>query len=229
MKKIKNKFLVLQIDCELDDVAEQLNKNQYTEKNGVGVTSRKLGKDRIFATFAEKKKLSEEIIYPNGETERFESVKYIYFDFRIRSMHKNFYLIQIFNAPLSIKTFVFYLSEIFPSLAVEKFKFDLFTFRNSLKEQDSFNKVRVTSLKASSLPFSDKSIARIEVFSENDSFHELKKAYGEKGYKLDRLVFTINNNGIEHELSASSTGSITFADSLNEEIIINSFSKSVTF
>ncbi|MBO2580313.1 hypothetical protein AAEI00_02665 [Shewanella algae] len=229
MKKIKNKFLVLQIDCNLDKVAEQLNINQYTESKGVGVSSRKLDKDKIFASFVEKKTITEEVNYPNGTVESIESVKYIYFDFKIRLIKENYFLIQLFNAPLSIKTFIFYLSDLFPSLAIEKFKFNLFTFRNRLKENKSFNKVRITSLKASSLPFSDKSVARIEVFSENDSFHELKKAYGERGYKLDRLVFTINNAGQNSELSASSTGSITFTESLNEEIIIESFSRSINF
>ncbi|BCV60535.1 hypothetical protein [Shewanella algae] len=91
MKKIKNKFLVLQIDCNLDKVAEQLNINQYTESKGVGVSSRKLDKDKIFASFVEKKTITEEVNYPNGTVESIESVKYIYFDFKIRLIKENYF------------------------------------------------------------------------------------------------------------------------------------------
>jgi len=229
MKKIKNKFLLLQIDCALDDVAMHLNNNQFNENNGVGIISRKLSNGRITATFAERKNIYEEIAYPNGETGKFERIKYVYFDFKVRLINDNYYLFQLFSPPLSLRAFVLYLSEILPGLAIEKFKLDLFAFRQSLIEQNSFNNVRVTSLKASSLPFSNKSIAKIEIFSEVDAFDELKKAYGEKGYDIDRMVFTINNHGLDLELSSSSVGSIFFVESLNEDVIIDSFSRSIKY
>lgn len=229
MKRLKNKFLVLQLDCDLDAIAQLLNNNQYTENKGIGITSKKLDGNNISATFVERKIISEQISYPNGETKIMERVKYIYLDFKIRLLRDNFFLFQLYNAPLSVKRFLFFLSCIFPSLVVEKFIFDLFNFRKILKNHSTFNNVRVTSLKASSLPFSDKSVAKVEVFSEHDSFHELNKVYGETGYRLDRLVFTISHKGEESELSASSLGSITFTDGLSEEVIVNSFSRSITY
>lgn len=229
MKKLRSRFLVLQIESTLDEVANIFNENQYAESKGIGVLSGTLNNNSIQATFVEKKKVYDEISYPNGDTETQERFKYIYFKFKVRLITKNHYLIQLINAPASIKSFVTFLSKLYSSLIVEKFKFDLSAFHKGLKQHSLVEKVRVTNLKASSLPFSEKSVAKIEVFSESDSYRELKKIYGEKGYRLDRLVFSLILSGIETDLSASSSGAISYSESLDESIAVDSFIDAIKY
>ena len=221
--------MILRLDCELHDLADSINSRQYAEENGVGVISKSIDQDSVSATFVEKKQIFDEISYPNGERETFERYKYIYFDFKVQVIDERFYLFQLINAPLSIKRFLAFLSMIYPSLTVEKFKFDLSEFHKNIKINSSVERFRVTSLKASSLPFSDKSAAKIEIFSESDSYRELKRVYGEKGYRLDRLVFTINIGGDDYEVLASASGGISYSESLDESIVIESFVSSIIY
>ena len=229
MKKFRSRFLVLRLDCKLNDLANSINSNQYSEKNGVGVISGSLDRDNVNATFVEKKKVYDEISYPNGESETLERYKYIYFRFKAQSISDRHYLFQLINAPISIKCFIGFLSKLYPSLAVEKYKFDLRGFHKSIKRNSSVERARVTNLKASSLPFSDKSAAKIELFSEADSYRELKRVYGERGYRLDRLVFTISSGGGDYEMLASASGAISYSEFLDESIVIESFVDSINY
>lgn len=229
MKKLRSRFLVLRLDCELNDLADGINSNQYTEKKGMGIISGSLDRDSVNATFVEKKKVFDEISYPDGETDTLERYEYIYFSFKAHSISAKHYLFQLINAPVSIKCFMAFLSKIYPSLAVEKYKFDLQDFHKSIKRNPSIERSRVTNLKASSLPFSEKSAAKIELFSETDSYRELKRVYGEKGYCLDRLVFTISCGGGDYEMLASASGVISYSELLDESIVIESFVGSISY
>jgi hypothetical protein len=229
MTKLRNRFLVLRLDCGLNDLAENINSNQYTENRGMGVISGSLDRDSVDATFVEKRKVYDEISYPDGETETIERYKYIYFSFRAQAISEKHYLFQLVNAPVSIKCFVEFLSKIYPSLALETFTFDLQRFHKSIKQDPRVERARVTSLKASSLPFSEKSAAKIELFSETDSYRELTRVYGEKGYNLDRLVFTISYRGSDYEILASASGAISYSESLDESIVVESFVGSINY
>lgn len=229
MKKLRSRFLIIRLDCELNDLASRLNSNQYSEKKGVGVISGSLDRDSVNATFVEKKKVYDEISYPDGDTEILERYKYIYFGFRAQSISSKHYLFQLIDAPLSIKCFIAFLSKIYPDLAVEKFKFDLSCFHKNIECSPAIERARVTSLKASSLPFSEKSTAKIEVFSETDSYRELKRVYGEKGYCLDKLVFTISYGGCDYEVLASASGVVSYSELLDESIVIKSFVGSISY
>ncbi|MEX0291686.1 MAG: hypothetical protein AB3N14_21465 [Flavobacteriaceae bacterium] len=221
--------MVFRLDCGLNDLADSINSNQYTEKKGVGVISGSIDRDSVNATFVEKKKVYDEINYPDGETETLERYKYIYYSFKAQAISDKHYLFQLINPPVSIKCFVEFLSKFHPSLAVEKFKFDLPGFHKSIKRNPRVERARVTSLKASSLPFSEKSAAKIEIFSETDSYRELKRVYGEKGYRLDRLVFTISAGGGDYELLASASGAISYSEPLDKSIVIDSFVSSISY
>jgi hypothetical protein len=229
MKNVRNKFLLLRLDSCLDDIADSFNRNQYTELKEVGVISGALDHESVRGTFVEKKTVYDEISYPNGEKETRERFKYIYFEFKVRLLKDDFYLFQLINAPVSFKSFISFLSKLHPSLTIERYKFDLPVFHESLEQHSAVEKVRVTSLCASSLPFSEKSAAKIELYSEVDSFQELKKVYGEKGYILDRLVFTLNLKGKQCELSASSSGAVSYMLTLDEEVVVESFVNALMF
>lgn len=229
MTKLRNRFLVFRLDCELNDLAENMNSNQYTENRGAGVISGSLDRDSVNATFVEKKKVYDKISYPDGETETIERYKYIYFSFKAQAISDKHYLFQLVNAPVSVKRFVEFLSKIYPNLAVENFKFDLQRFHKSIKQDPRVERARVTSLKASSLPFSEKSAAKIELFSETDSYRELKRVYGENNYNLDRLVFTISYGGSDYEMLASSSGAMSYSEHLDESIVIESFVDSISY
>jgi hypothetical protein len=229
MKKLRSRFLVLRLDCELNDLAGSINSNQYTEQRGMGVISGFLDRDSVNATFVEKKKVYDEISYPDGETDTLERYEYIYFSFKAHSISDKHYLFQLINAPVSIKCFIAFLSKLFPSLAVEKYKFDLKDFHKIIKRSSIVERARVTNLKASSLPFSEKSAAKIELFSETDSYRELKRVYGEKGYSLDRLVFTISYGGGDYEIIATASGLISYSELLDESIVIDSFVGSISY
>ncbi len=227
--KARNKFIVAQIDIHIDDFAKMSNKNSYRENAGIGIISNVLDSSGFSATFVEKRKLSENIKLPNGEIQVVERIKYVYVEFKVIPMHESYYILRITNPPISLKSFVNYLSKIFTDLSIEKYEFNLKKFHDAIKNNDKIKSCRVISLKASSVPFGEKSMAKLEIFSEKDSYRELKKQYGEKSYKLDRLVFSLSSERASSTIAVSSNGTIYFDSDNHEESITESFVKSISF
>lgn len=227
--KTRIRFIVARLEASIDSIADTFNNTPYTEKRGIGISSRNLGSTSLSATFIEKRIVIEEIKYPTGDVEQAERIKYVYIDFEIIPYRGSYYLIKIGNPPASLKSFIAHIGELFPSLSIEKYKFDLKKFYKTIKGNKILLFCKATSLKASSVPFSEKSVARIEVISENDAYQELKKIYGEKAYSLDRLIFSLSSPEGESELTVASTGAACFDNDTHKDVLIESFVQSIDF
>ncbi len=228
MTVLRNKFIILQTDSTIDEIAELLNNRQYAESAGMGIVSRTLGKGYFTATFTEKQKLIESINYPDGEVEKREFFKYSYIDFKIRKIEEGKLLVQLINAPLSIRNFINFLAGLTKEIYVERYEFCLKKFLINLRSSKYITKVDVKILTASSLRFTKKSAAKIELSSEFDALKELESIYGEKGYVIKKVVLSVNSLDKVSEVSASSSGTISYSDSINEEFLIEPFLSSLT-
>lgn len=223
MTTLKNRFIILQTESTIDEIAELLNRQQYSENAGMGIISRVLGKDHFAATFTEKQRFVESINYPNGEVEERESFKYSYINFKLRKIEGGKILLQLINAPLSIKNFIKFLSNLTEETYVERYSFSLKAFLDNLRESKDITNFQVKCLTASSLRFTKKSAAKIELFSEFDALKELESVYGETGYVIKKVLLRVNSLDGVDEVSASSSGAITYSSAVNESFLIESF------
>lgn len=223
MTILKNRFIILQTESTIDEIAELLNRQQYSENAGMGIISRVLGKDHFAATFTEKQRLIESINYPDGAVEERESFKYSYINFKLRNIEKGKILLQLINAPLSIKGFIKFLSNLTEETYVERYNFNLKHFLDNLRDSKNILNLEVKCLTASSLRFTKKSAAKIELFSEFDALKELESVYGERGYMIKKVSLRINSLDGVDEVSASSSGTITYSSSINERFLIEPF------
>lgn len=226
--KTRIRFLITRIEMSIDDIASAVNDIPYRESTGIGIASSCLNNDHFAATFIEKKRVYEQIDYPSGETEKIERIKYLYINFEIIHFNESIYIIQIENPPASLKSFLNHMGKIFKSLSVEKYQFDLNKFYMTIKNNKQVSS-KVSSLKASSIPFSEKSTAKLEIISDNDAYRELKRVYGEKKYKLDRLVFLLFSHEVESVLTITSTGSAIFDREKHNDTILHAFTQSIIF
>lgn len=229
MTKNRSRFLVFSLEQSLEKMADAFNRHQFNESNLIGVNTESLTHSEMTIKFIEKKTIYDQIQYPDGETETVERFTYIYFNIYIRKIVGSYYLFHIANPPASIKSFVGLLVRIFPTITLENFTFSLRKFRSQLMKNWRARNCRVTRLNASSIPFGDKSVAKIEIFSEIDAYKEFTKVYSGKNIRLDRFVFSVFSDEKHVELTASSTGLISFDKSLDEASVVKSFLGSITY
>ena len=229
MTKNRCRFLVFTLEQNLDQMADTFNSHQFSEQDLVGVNTESLTHSEMTIKYIEKKTIYDQVQYPNGETETIERFTYIYSDICIKKIVGSYYLFHIINPPSSIKSFVGFIVRIFPSISLEKFTFSLRKFRSQLVKNWRAKNCRVTRLNASSIPFTDKSVAKVEIFSEIDAYKEFKKIYSEKSIRLDRLVFSVFAGQRHMELTASSTGLISYDKNLDEASVVESFLESITY
>lgn len=227
MKLLKTKCFILQTNESIESIARKLNSAQYSDENGRGIVSGMLKHDFFEATFTEKVKIIEQISYPGGDVESQERVKFVYIKFKIIRMDSERFLLYLINPPVSVKAFIEYLRLQFNRLYIEKYRFNLSTFHNCLVRSKEVKNIKIRSLKASSVKFSQRSAAKLELYSEYDALVELKKVYGEEDYVINKLLFSFDYFGKEQEITASSTGAISYGKSFDENLIIKSFSNSI--
>lgn len=227
MKLLKTKCFVLQLNGTIESIASALNSAQYSDENERGIVSGLLEHDLFGATYTEKVKIVEQISYPGGDIESQERVKFIYIKFKIIHMDPERFLLYLINPPVSVKNFIEYLTLQFDKIFIEKYRFNLNTFHNCLDKFNDVKNIKIRSLKASSVRFSNRSVAKLELFSEFDALEELKKVYGDTGYTINKILFSFDYFGKEQEITASSTGAINYSKSFNEKLIIESFTNSI--
>jgi len=208
MKTSRLRWFIAEFDLSISGLASALNEVQYGIKKPVGFEIIDIKKNIILAKFIQRETKVEEIINPLGKVEKYESTRYIVFDFKVTRLAKGKALIRVINPPASLKSFVMLISDICDNkLSIEKVELDLVSFYKKIENIDSIIRYDFIGLQASGIQFGKTSIAKMEIVSSSNVFEEFLYKYNNKKYKLDKIKFKARVNSGDELAELSSSGS----------------------
>lgn len=222
------KFLLVDVDSDLESIAETLNSQMYFESLGFGVLPINFNGYAYEATFIERNNVVDEFLKPDGSTEKINLIRYKYVNFRLIRMAGPKYLLILKDPPLALRNFIHFLKSNLPDITVEKYNFDLERFYNVLRKTDDVDNCRVKMVRASSIPIGNNSVAKVQIISDSDAYKELIRVYGRE-VKLDKLFFRLLSNDLYSGCTVSARGSIMFDRLEHEETFVSAFIGSLTY
>jgi len=207
MKTSRLRWLVAEYDLSLSGFASALNEIQYGNKRPIGFELIDVKKNMFLARFIQRENKVEEIINPLGKIEKYESTRYIVFDFKVTRLTKGKALIRVIDPPASLKSFIMLISDICDKkLSIEKVELDLVLFYRKIKTIDSVIRYDFIGLQASGIQFGKTSIAKMELASSSNVFDDFLAKYKNKKYKLEKIKFKARVNSSDELVELSSSG-----------------------
>ena len=215
MTSQKLRWYVLRSDLTISMIADGLRNTPYVENDLSGFEVDVFRDDFVESIFVEKKVVSINIENPFGENESFQSISYVQVKFRISRIDRELSLLTLSNPPRSLKAFFSKLSAIFGGkVFVDSLRFDILKFYKYFVDEKTVERYQVSRVSANSIPFTEKSFARIEVVSDGDAFKELTSKYKNLVLSIDKLEIKCRAKGEDGVLVISNTGLISCSNNL---------------
>lgn len=221
----RQKWFNTNFNLAFKSVVKQLNSLPYNETNSSGFDLIEIRQTKIFSRYIERQDLIEEVLHPLGGVETVNSVRYIIFQFEVKFIAEDTFLIKIVNPPVSLKGFVGRLSEIFrDGFFISTIKIDVEDCFNYLIKSKFSGRYSVESVLVSNIPFGDKTVATFNLKSTDNAYKEFKKKYIDVNYKIEKVGLRLRVNNQWEYINISSSGLIICTsglDDLVEEYIEN--------
>lgn len=205
------KFKLLELTAEqpILRIAELLNERQFLRGRATGVELTDVQKTCIRGKFIEEIIANEVVIDPFGE-EILNSVRrYSIFDFLIIPLKKNRFLIRINNPPRSLKSFISILSDALGfGFTVVALEIDILAMIQHLRALSSTRCCTIKKVRMANIYLSESSLAKIEVASKGDAYHDLQERINITDAMLERATVELKEGSVTSEVEFISKGII---------------------
>ena len=206
----------LNFKLQFRDVVDRIKESPYSDGNAIGFNLVELTKSRLSAKYIEQQLIVEELLHPFGEIEEVTRVNYIIFKFDLIYLHDGLMIMKMIDPPNSLKGFLGKLNEIFNSdFSISKMTFKIDLFYDNIKANNSIDRYTVSKLFINSIPFSNNTIAKIQLLSKGNAYEEVREKYKRKNYELGKIKIDARINGVTEFIEVSSAGTILYSNGLN--------------
>lgn len=225
MKTKRQRWYRIQHRASFIAIIEKIKSLPYSEEHPIGFEIVETSQSRLIARYIEQQLVSSVIRHPFGEIEETTTIKYTIFYFEIIRILKELSIIKVLNPPVSLKGFVKKLVDICTDgFSISRIHFELDKVYMDIVSNPSIDRYSVKKLSVSSIPFSKKTIARLNLRSSGNAYEELRRKYKSEQYKLDKIYLEARVNGTSESIEISYSGSVICTlgfEDLVEKYVIN--------
>lgn len=205
----KYKWLIVNLPMNLVALSELLSSYKFKNDSQQGFIISKASKNELTGKFLEKRVLIKEVFNPFGLPNEVSTVDYIITEFSFHLIpSKDYYLLELKNAPRTVKPFINFLNKAMGfGFTLKEFKFDPIQF--SSKIESVFGEIMINKVSVSELNLNNKATANIQISSETDVREVLtNKIFVSKKFKIKSIqgsFITSEYSGGKFQLFSNST------------------------
>lgn len=183
----KIKLVKLEVDGNLLAIAAALRHQKYSDDRGWGFNFLERTSQTISAYYIEKFVSKETIKDPFGDTSEIETIRYtnILFQLSHAISAPSEMVLEVASPPRSIRTLIQALSYCSDRIFASDVNIPLLSVYKELSKQS--REARIVRIRATKVPISINSIAKVEISSSNDAYVDYLNAFEDTEKFIDKI------------------------------------------
>ncbi len=215
---IRIRYLYLSTDATVTEILSSLQTLTYSDERGYGFNIDELARNECTGSYIQRQVIEEQIVLPNGDIEANNRTIISSFAFKLWGINKKNLIVKVLNSPQSLKHFINALDKNDARLSVSRITFDTVDTYQWFVKLPNVSRHSVTRVLATQVPFSQKSVASIDLKAEHNALDELKAKHDLDLVKISKLYLTLRYAGENESICISSSGSISLTTGLTESL-----------
>lgn len=215
---IRIRYLYLSTDSTVSKIISSLQKLHYSDEQGYGFNIDELASNECTGSFIQRQIVEEQVVLPSGDIEVNNRTIVSSFAFKLWGIDEKKLVVKVLNSPQSLKHFINALDKNDARLSISRISFDAVDTYRWLVKLPNVSRHSVTRVLATQVPFSKKSVASIDLKTEQNALEELKVKYDLDLVKISKLYLNLRYAGMNESICISSSGSISLTTGLVESL-----------